>query len=198
MANSKPAGRQFRLRRAASNNPLLQGSPLFQSFGGLGLNIPGLATSIDSGVRKQPSGDKVDGFGSGFSLPNSSPVDLQSVANGGVPGLAPIPVPGFPGPVDSPSIPGVNTIPGLDMFNYLVGNLIPQAIPPANQLLGGSLSRLLPQDQTKNLAKSVFTALAAPASNVDVDRMMGRWFQVQEEREEIRCDKTKIAIRNFR
>jgi len=45
-------------------------------------------------------------------------------------------------------------------------------------LLGSSISRLLPKDATKNLAKNVFRAVHPAAENVDVARMMGRWFQV--------------------
>lgn len=51
-------------------------------------------------------------------------------------------------------------------------------IPPANTLLGSSISRLLPKDSAKNLAKDVFRAVHPAAENVDVARMMGRWFQV--------------------
>ncbi|CAD5223070.1 unnamed protein product [Bursaphelenchus xylophilus] len=105
-------------------------------------------------------------------------VDLQGLTSGQIPGLAPIPVPGFPGESDNPTVPGVNTIPGLRNFNYLVGQLIPQMIPPTNTLLGSSISRLLPKDTTKNLAKNVFRAVHPAAENVDVARMMGRWFQV--------------------
>jgi len=47
-----------------------------------------------------------------------------------------IPVPGFAGPQDAPTVPGVNTIPGLSNFNYIVGQLVPQMIPPTNTLLG--------------------------------------------------------------
>ena len=47
-----------------------------------------------------------------------------------------------------------------------------------NILLGSSISRLLPKDATKNLAKNVFRAVHPAAENVDVARMMGRWFQV--------------------
>lgn len=112
-------------------------------------------------------------------LGNSNTVDLQGIASGQIPGLAPIPVPGFPGPQDVPTIPGVNTIPGLSNFNYLVGQLIPQVIPPTNTLLGSSISRLLPQDSTKNLAKDVFRAVHPAAEDVEVERMMGRWFQVR-------------------
>ncbi|CAJ0914107.1 unnamed protein product, partial [Mesorhabditis belari] len=109
---------------------------------------------------------------------NSNRVNLQGIASGQIAGLAPIPVPGFPGPQDIPTIPGVNTIPGLSNFNYLVGQLVPQMIPPANTLLGSSISRILPKDSAKNLAKDVFKAIHPAAENVDVARMMGRWFQV--------------------
>ncbi|KAI6226487.1 hypothetical protein M3Y99_01287600 [Aphelenchoides fujianensis] len=105
-------------------------------------------------------------------------VDLQGLTSGQIPGLAPIPVPGYPGPAEIPTVPGVNTIPGLSNFNYVVGQLIPQMIPPTNTLLGSSISRLLPKDTTKNLAKNVFRAVHPAAENVDVARMMGRWFQV--------------------
>uniref|UniRef100_A0A915JUP7 Uncharacterized protein n=1 Tax=Romanomermis culicivorax TaxID=13658 RepID=A0A915JUP7_ROMCU len=100
------------------------------------------------------------------------------IGSGNLPGVAPIPVPGFPGPQDVPAIPGVNTIPGLDTFNYLIGQLIPQSVPPANSLLGGSLARLLPQDSTKNLAKDIFKSMHDPLAPIEVERMMGRWFQV--------------------
>ncbi|CAI4232163.1 unnamed protein product [Auanema sp. JU1783] len=105
-------------------------------------------------------------------------VDLQGIASGQIAGLAPIPVPGFPGPQDVPAIPGVNTIPGLSNFNYLIGQLVPQIIPPANTLLGSSISRILPKESAKNLAKDVFRAVHPAAENVDTARMMGRWFQV--------------------
>ena len=61
---------------------------------------------------------------------------------------------------------------------FQVGQLIPQMIPPTNTLLGSSISRILPKDTTKNLAKNVFRAVHPAAENVDVSRMMGRWFQV--------------------
>ncbi|KAE9553154.1 hypothetical protein FO519_003633 [Halicephalobus sp. NKZ332] len=109
---------------------------------------------------------------------NQNRVDLQGLTSGQIPGLAPIPVPGYPGPSDVPTVPGVNTIPGLKNFNYVVGQLVPQMIPPTNTLLGSSISRLLPKDTTKNLAKNVFRAIHPSAENVDVGRMMGRWFQV--------------------
>uniref|UniRef100_A0A0N5B3Q8 Lipocalin domain-containing protein n=1 Tax=Strongyloides papillosus TaxID=174720 RepID=A0A0N5B3Q8_STREA len=105
-------------------------------------------------------------------------LDIQGLTSGQIPGLAPIPVPGFPGPQDIPTVPGVNTIPGLSNFNYIVGQLVPQMIPPTNTLLGSSISRLLPKDATKNLAKDVFRAVHPAAENVEVARMMGRWFQV--------------------
>lgn len=109
---------------------------------------------------------------------NANRIDLQGFTSGKLPGLAPIPVPGFAGPQDSPTLPGINTIPGLSNFNYVVGQLIPQMIPPTNTLLGSSISRLLPKDTTKNLAKNVFRAVHPAAENVEVARMMGRWFQV--------------------
>jgi len=105
-------------------------------------------------------------------------VDLLGVASGQIPGLAPIPVPGFATPQEVPTVPGINTIPGLSNFNYVVGQLVPQMIPPTNTLLGSSISRLLPKDATKNLAKNVFRAVHPAAENVEVARMMGRWFQV--------------------
>lgn len=60
-----------------------------------------------------------------------------------------------------------------------VAQLFPQMIPPTNTLLGASISRLLPKDSAKNLAKDVFRAIHPAAENVDVARMMGRWFQVR-------------------
>ena len=51
---------------------------------------------------------------------NQNRIDLHGMTSGQIPGLAPIPVPGFPGPQDVPTIPGVNTLPGLSNFNYLV------------------------------------------------------------------------------
>ena len=107
---------------------------------------------------------------------------LKGLASGQIPGLAPIPVPGFAGPQDSPTVAGVNTIPGLSNFNYIIGQLVPQMIPPTNTLLGSSISRLLPKDATKNLAKNMFRAVHPAAENVDVARMMGRWFQVRRRR----------------
>jgi hypothetical protein len=105
---------------------------------------------------------------------------VQGLTSGQFAGIAPIPVPGFAGPQDIPRIPGVNTIPGLDMWNYVVGQLVPQSIPAANQLLGSSISRLMPQTQTgtKTLASDIFKAVQPHSADVDVDRMMGRWFQV--------------------
>lgn len=61
-----------------------------------------------------------------------------------------------------------------------VGQLFPQVIPPANTLIGSSISRILPKDSAKNLAKDVFRAIHPSAENVDVARMMGRWFQVSQ------------------
>lgn len=51
-------------------------------------------------------------------------------------------------------------------------------IPPTNTLLGSSINRLVPKGYAKNLAKDVFRAVHPAAENVDVARMMGRWFQV--------------------
>jgi len=130
-------------------------------------------------IRMQPTPAfyQTDLTGLGADLA-SNRIDLQGLASGQIPGLAPIPVPGFAGPQDAPTVPGVNTIPGLSNFNYIVGQLVPQMIPPTNTLLGSSISRLLPKDATKNLAKNVFRAVHPAAENVDVARMMGRWFQV--------------------
>lgn len=64
------------------------------------------------------------------------------------------------------------------VYLFQVGQLFPQMIPPTNTLLGSSISRLLPKDSAKNLAKDVFRAVHPAAENVDVARMMGRWFQV--------------------
>jgi hypothetical protein len=47
-------------------------------------------------------------------------VDLQGITSGQIPGLAPIPVPGYPDAQNIPTVPGVNTIPGLSNFNYVV------------------------------------------------------------------------------
>uniref|UniRef100_A0A1I8AYV8 Uncharacterized protein n=1 Tax=Meloidogyne hapla TaxID=6305 RepID=A0A1I8AYV8_MELHA len=118
-------------------------------------------------IRRHPAPaffqtDDLTGLGADLA---SNRIDLQ------------IPVPGFAGPQDAPTVPGVNTIPGLSNFNYIVGQLVPQMIPPTNTLLGSSISRLLPKDATKNLAKNVFRAVHPAAENVDVARMMGRWFQ---------------------
>ncbi|KAL7072091.1 hypothetical protein ACQ4LE_008978 [Meloidogyne hapla] len=131
-------------------------------------------------IRRHPAPaffqtDDLTGLGADLA---SNRIDLQGLASGQIPGLAPIPVPGFAGPQDAPTVPGVNTIPGLSNFNYIVGQLVPQMIPPTNTLLGSSISRLLPKDATKNLAKNVFRAVHPAAENVDVARMMGRWFQV--------------------
>lgn len=66
-------------------------------------------------------------------------IDLQGITSGQIPGLAPIPVPGYGSPSETPNIAGVNSIPGLTNFNYIVGQLIPQMIPPTNTLLGKSI-----------------------------------------------------------
>ncbi|KAL3088594.1 hypothetical protein niasHT_023212 [Heterodera trifolii] len=131
-------------------------------------------------IRRQPpvasyQTDELAALGADLA---ANRIDLHGLASGQIPGLAPIPVPGFAGPQDAPTVPGVNTIPGLSNFNYIVGQLVPQMIPPTNTLLGSSISRLLPKDATKNLAKNVFRAVHPAAENVDVARMMGRWFQV--------------------
>jgi len=167
--------------------------PLFDSFSNVGFGrggivnsgsitdtVSGFVNNIANTQRQsigiQPQQDLLNLQVLQAGAPTS--VDLQGIASGNFAGLAPIPVPGFPGPQDVPKIPGVNTIPGLDMWNYLVGSLVPQSVPAANSLLGGSISRLLPQDSTKNIAKDVFKAIQPKSADVDVDRMMGRWFQV--------------------
>jgi lipocalin len=143
-----------------------------------------LGLSMDGGRevrRKEPSSAsyfQADDLNAIVNEASQNRIDLQGITSGQIPGLAPIPVPGYPGPHDIPTIPGVNTIPGLSNFNYVVGQLIPQMIPPTNTLLGSSISRILPKDATKNLAKNVFRAVHPAAENVDVSRMMGRWFQV--------------------
>jgi len=147
--------------------------PLFKSFNELAFGQPQRSGQSQSANLVSASIDN-----SARAAVSNTPVDLQGLSAGGLPGVAPIPVPGFPGPQDVPAIPGVNTIPGLDMFNYLVGQLIPQSVPSANSLLGGSITRIFPQDSTKNIAKDVFKALHPPVAGVEVDRMMGRWFQV--------------------
>lgn len=170
----------FTLGHRAATLPIsgVREAPKFASFDrDLGFNLrDGTGTvpfSSGLGLDVQRNEPIVDVFAPQFS----KRLDLQSVSANKL-NIAPIPVPGFPGPAETPAIPGVNTIPGLDAFNYLVGSLIPQAVSPANQLLGGSLSRILPQDQTENIANRVFETLAAPAQGVEVARMMGRWFQV--------------------
>uniref|UniRef100_A0A914C622 Lipocalin domain-containing protein n=1 Tax=Acrobeloides nanus TaxID=290746 RepID=A0A914C622_9BILA len=141
----------------------------------------GLAAGEGSSVRRKPLPStlyQTDDLDEIVNEASQNRIDLQGLTSGQIPGLAPIPVPGFPGPQDIPSIPGVNTIPGLSNFNYVVGQLVPQMIPPTNTLLGASISRLLPKEATKNLAKNVFRAVHPAAENVEVSRMMGRWFQV--------------------
>lgn len=179
--------------RARVRRQTAQSAPLFSSFG-TGLqpasnnllqntfNAGALSSSFSNFVNKlgsrqqqaQPDLTAIDALTRG--APNS--VDIQGLASGQFSGLAPIPVPGFPGPQDIPKIPGVNTIPGLDMWNYLVGSLVPQSVPAANQLLGGSISRLFPQESTKNIASDLFKMVQPKSAAVDVDRMMGRWFNV--------------------
>jgi len=152
-----------------------------QGGGGAGGNIP--SSNGQREFRRKPVSDQASLFGSDdlnaiVSEAQQNRVDLQELTSGHIPGLAPIPVPGFAGPQDVPTVPGVNTIPGLSNFNYIVGQLVPQMIPPTNTLLGSSISRLLPKETTKNLAKYVFRAVHPAAENVEVARMMGRWFQV--------------------
>ncbi|KAE9415464.1 hypothetical protein Angca_000557 [Angiostrongylus cantonensis] len=145
------------------------------------LNRLGFGIKDNKNVRRAPLSSSLyqtDDLNAVIAEASANRVDLQGIASGQIPGLAPIPVPGYPGPQDVPVIPGVNTIPGLSNFNYLVGQLFPQMIPPANTLLGSSISRILPKESTKNLAKDVFRAVHPAAENVDVARMMGRWFQV--------------------
>uniref|UniRef100_A0A914HDH5 Lipocalin domain-containing protein n=2 Tax=Globodera TaxID=31242 RepID=A0A914HDH5_GLORO len=146
----------------------------------LGLSGQGEQQQQQKDIRRQPpiasyQTDELAALGADLA---ANRVDLHGLASGQIPGLAPIPVPGFAGPQDAPTVPGVNTIPGLSNFNYIIGQLVPQMIPPTNTLLGSSISRLLPKDATKNLAKNVFRAVHPAAENVDVARMMGRWFQV--------------------
>ncbi|VDM62872.1 unnamed protein product [Angiostrongylus costaricensis] len=127
------------------------------------LNRLGFGIKDNKSVRKAPLSSyffnwlKTDDLNAVIAEASANRVDLQGIASGQIPGLAPIPVPGYPGPQDVPVIPGVNTIPGLSNFNYLVGQLFPQMIPPANTLLGSSISRILPKESTKNLAKDLST-----------------------------------------
>ncbi|MCP9265884.1 Protein CBR-LPR-5 [Dirofilaria immitis] len=151
------------------------------------LNQLGLSSDFN-GRRYKPlaaSGSfQNDDINTVISEANQNRIDLQGIASGQIPGLAPIPVPAFPGPQDVPAIPGVNTIPGLSNFNYLISQLFPQMIPPTNTLLGSSISRLVPKGYAKNLAKDVFRAVHPAAENVDVARMMGRWFQDKSDKED--------------
>ncbi|KAK6110741.1 hypothetical protein QQG55_40910 [Brugia pahangi] len=145
------------------------------------LNQLGLSSDFNGRRYKPlvaPSSFQNDDINSVIAEANQNRIDLQGIASGQIPGLAPIPVPAFPGPQDVPAIPGVNTIPGLSNFNYLISQLFPQMIPPTNTLLGSSISRLVPKGYAKNLAKDVFRAVHPAAENVDVARMTGRWFQV--------------------
>ncbi|KAL1243320.1 3-ketoacyl-CoA thiolase [Trichinella spiralis] len=132
----------FRLRRDAPKTT----GPLFNSFQDItGPLLKNAANNLLS--RLQTSADTETSLFDGFS-------------SGKLPGIAPIPVPGFPGPQEVPQIPGVNTIPGLDSFNYLVGQLLPQSTAP------------------KNLAQGIFQKIAPDAARLSVESMMGRWFQV--------------------
>ncbi|GMT06257.1 hypothetical protein PENTCL1PPCAC_28431 [Pristionchus entomophagus] len=148
----------------------------------LGFNVRPEGQQGSSNLRRAPLPSSLlqsDALNELVDEAGQNKIDLDGIASGAsINGLAPIPVPGFPGPSEVPSIPGVNTIPGLSNFNYLVGQLFPQVIPPANTLIGSSISRILPKDSAKNLAKDVFRAIHPSAENVDVNRMMGRWFQV--------------------
>lgn len=131
--------------------------------------------------RREPSygsSFKTDEYNSIINEANQNRIDLQGLTSGQIPGFAPIPVPGFGSSQDAPAVPGVNTIPGLRNINYLLGQMFPQIIPSTNTLLGSSFSRLLPKDATKNLAKNIFRAVHPAAENVEMSRMMGRWFQV--------------------
>ncbi|KAF8353843.1 lpr-4 [Pristionchus pacificus] len=147
----------------------------------LGFNVRPEGQTNESNVRRAPLPSSLlqqDDLNAIVDEAGQNRIDLTGIASGNFDKFAPIPVPGYPGPSDVPSIPGVNTIPGLSNFNYLVGQLFPQVIPPANTLIGSSISRILPKDSAKNLAKDVFRAIHPSAENVDVNRMMGRWFQV--------------------
>ena len=84
-----------------------------------------LGLSMDGGreIRRQPLPSTLyqsDDLNSVLSEASQNRIDLQGITSGQIPGLAPIPVPGFPGPQDIPTVPGVNTIPGLSNFNYVV------------------------------------------------------------------------------
>lgn len=86
------------------------------------LNQLGLSSDFN-GRRYKPlvaSSSLQNDINSVIAEANQNRIDLQGIASGQIPGLAPIPVPAFPGPQDVPAIPGVNTIPGLSNFNYLV------------------------------------------------------------------------------
>ena len=97
-------------------------------YGQMILNCPSLQLVNAQSPRRQPPSSLSSYQSDALSqfLGQSNAVDLQGIASGQIPGVAPIPVPGYPGPQDVPTIPGVNTIPGLNNFNYLVGQLIPQ------------------------------------------------------------------------
>lgn len=83
-----------------------------------------LGISTDGRNRRykpSPSSEyHLDELNSVINEANENRIDLQDISNGQIPGIAPIPVPGFPGPQDIKPIAGVNTIPGLKNFNYLV------------------------------------------------------------------------------
>ncbi|KFD52997.1 hypothetical protein M514_06113 [Trichuris suis] len=125
-----------------------------------------------------PFSSLVDRIGKGGSYSPGQTSLFDGLTSGKLPGVAPIPVPGFPGPQDIPSIPGVNTIPGLDAFNYIVGQLLPQSVLPVNHLLGGTVNRIFPKNAPKNWARSLFERITPDAARINVESMMGRWFQV--------------------
>ncbi|VDO99696.1 unnamed protein product [Soboliphyme baturini] len=116
------------------------------------------ATSGDSFGSDVPtslgrSSSSSSSFGSSGILDLSQ---LNGFSSGSLPGVAPIPVPTFPKEGSIQNLPGINSIPGLDSFNYIIGQLVPQAVQPVSHLLGGTIN----------------------LENVDVQKMMGRWYQV--------------------
>lgn len=104
-------------------------------FANLGVDPSAFSSSGRDVRRREPTpaaSYQNDDFSSLVAEAAQNRVDLQGIASGQIPGLAPIPVPGYPSPQDIPPVPGVNTIPGLSNFNYVVGQLIPSMIPPTN------------------------------------------------------------------
>ncbi|KAL1284806.1 NAD-dependent histone deacetylase SIR2 [Trichinella pseudospiralis] len=166
--------------------------PLFNSFQDItgpllrnaANNLLGrLQTSANSVLAPKSTVETTDPFLSLVNKFTNDPAPKETslfdgFSSGKLPGIAPIPVPGFPGPQEVPQIPGVNTIPGLDSFNYLVGQLLPQSVLPMNHLLGGTLNRVFPKTAPKNLAQGIFQKIAPDAARLSVESMMGRWFQV--------------------